>query len=240
MLLTSLALLLGVGTLAQPLHQDQSEHCCGPFLVSRGSLMGYIDSSGQVVIDFRFYAAQPFSEDLASVRINRDGKDGYIDNTGRFVIDPNFDWAFPFKEARAKVRVNGKWGWIVEPTLEDADNFSQGRAAVKLFGKWGYIDQQGKVVIPAVFERVNRFSEGFACVIKHDLLGYVDKTGKWIINPRFEPLPSRSDELHLANFREGLAVAKTAQSTDISIRVGGLRLRPFLIELTVFQRDWRP
>jgi len=127
-LLTILALLLGcVGVLAQPLHQDQSKYCCGPFLVSRGGLMGYINSSGEVVIDFRFYAAQPFSEGLASVRINQDGKDGYIDNTGRFVIDPNFDWAFPFKEARAKVRVNGKWGfidpsgrWIVEPTLEDA------------------------------------------------------------------------------------------------------------------------
>ena len=45
--------------------------------------MGYINSSGQVVIDFRFYAAQPFSEGLASVRINQDGKDGYIDKVGQ-------------------------------------------------------------------------------------------------------------------------------------------------------------
>ncbi|HDS29982.1 MAG TPA: WG repeat-containing protein, partial [Firmicutes bacterium] len=50
---------------------------------------GFIDKTGQYVINPQFDFAFDFSEGLAPVKIAE--KWGFIDKTGQFVINPQFD-----------------------------------------------------------------------------------------------------------------------------------------------------
>ncbi len=61
-----------------------------------GILYGYVDLSGEWVIDPQFDFAQPFAEGLAVVSI--DEKYGYVDRSGELVIAPRFDFAESFSE----------------------------------------------------------------------------------------------------------------------------------------------
>lgn len=83
----------------------------------KNNLLGYIDTTGRVVIEPQFTRAGDFSEGLAPVRIY--GKYGFIDRTGKIVIEPRFVFA-------------GK--------------FSRGLAYVATETGVGYIDKSGKIV----------------------------------------------------------------------------------------------
>lgn len=65
---------------------------------------GYINSKGKQIIESKFDAADPFSDDMAAVRI--DNKWGYIDTTGNIVIQPQFIGNWGFKNNLAPVQVN--------------------------------------------------------------------------------------------------------------------------------------
>lgn len=64
---------------------------------------GYIDKSGNIVINGQFGGALSFSEGLAPASTG--GKWGYIDKTGKYVIDPQFDLAYGFSEGFAPVKI---------------------------------------------------------------------------------------------------------------------------------------
>ena len=59
-------------------------------------LWGYIDPSGEIVIEPIFVAASPFYEGRAVVTIN--GKQGAIDKDGEFVIEPLYQRVLSFHE----------------------------------------------------------------------------------------------------------------------------------------------
>src|SRR5688572_2159759 len=64
--------------------------------------IGFINSSGKVVIEPQFAAAGNFYEDgLAPAR--KDGYYGYIDTTGKYVLPPIYDYAHDFMQGLAKV-----------------------------------------------------------------------------------------------------------------------------------------
>jgi hypothetical protein len=63
---------------------------------------------------------------------------------------------------------------------------SELRFPVKIEGKWGYVDQLGKLVIPAKFERAAYFEEGLAAVRQNGRFGYVDVSGKMVIPASFD------------------------------------------------------
>ena len=99
--------------------------CGGQF-----ELCGYIDAdSGAERIPRRFEVANPFSEELAAVRI--DGRYGFIDTAGRFAIAPRF---------------------------QAAGAFTQGYAEVRLDNASGIVDRAGRLVVPARFARIVPFA----------------------------------------------------------------------------------
>jgi hypothetical protein len=146
-------------------------------------LWGFVDATGQFVIEPQFPKVGRFSHGLAPA-IHRGSKGpgqyrdqyGYIDHTGRFVIQPQFIEAEPFAEGLSPVKVGG-------------NEYGFG-------GEWGYIDTTGQFVIPPQFEdtlgAVASFSEGLAAVTVADLrfghngkTGYIDRTGHFVIPPQF-------------------------------------------------------
>jgi len=56
------------------------------FLVRQDGKLGYIDKTGQIVINPQFDWASSFFEGLARVWIG--GKSGYIDKAGEYVWEP--------------------------------------------------------------------------------------------------------------------------------------------------------
>src|SRR5689334_12602333 len=70
--------------------------------VEENGRCGYVDKSGNRVINPQFERAEPFSSGFAAVRL---GKWGYIDNSGKFAINPQFDRATSFSEGLAAVEI---------------------------------------------------------------------------------------------------------------------------------------
>jgi len=100
---------------------------------------GFIDPSGQIVIEPKYAKAYPFSDGLAAVQIQTDGDWGFIDTKGKLVIEAQFAMVGFFAEGLAAFRK-------------------------EYTSQWGYINKQGDVVIAARFDGADQFHKGIARV----------------------------------------------------------------------------
>ena len=196
---------------------------------SNNDKYGFIDKTGEVVINPRFDQAGPFYDGLARVSINN--KYGYINKRGDLVVDFQFDHVTDFLEGQAGVCVNdesfsqglrcgiiNKEGEIKKELATDFLNISlqQGltpfldydtKENKKGSGDWGFKDANNKIVIPPQFEAAYGFSEGLAMVLNADnKYGFIDETGKIIIEPQYEVCGSGGNGF----FKEGLAIVATS------------------------------
>lgn len=155
--------------------------CVMPTLEAEG--FGFIDSTGQVVIEGDFDDGSDFHYGLAAVAKN--GKWGFIDTAGVIVIPMEYDDARGFgSEGRAIVGKNGKYGVIdsdgqvILPLEYDVCyDYTEGLAAVNKDGKWGFVDVNGQIVIPLEYDAAESFDHGFAPVCKDGKCGYIDRSG---------------------------------------------------------------
>ncbi|ABA22134.1 serine/threonine protein kinase [Trichormus variabilis ATCC 29413] len=113
---------------------------------------GYIDQSGQVIIQPQFNEAHNFAEELACVQFDNK-KYGYIDLSGRVVIEAQF---------------------------HEAWSFSEGLAVVQIGDKYGYIDKNGTLVIQAQFDYAHDFRNGRAMVEIGKQKYHINKMGNFI------------------------------------------------------------
>ena len=164
----------------------------GMAFVKQGDDSYFIDKEGKKAFDFKYDAANHFSEGLALVW--KDGKCGYIDKKGNEVIaltDKYFGNDFSEGLAVAMSK-EGKLGFIdmkgnvvipfnYDMMEGDTPLFSEGYAVVQKEGKYGFIDRNGKEVIPLKYNNAYPFSEGLAVVMQDDKFGYVDKNGNMVI-----------------------------------------------------------
>ena len=71
---------------------------------------GFVNKSGETVINPQFDHAGGFAEGLAPVRM---GRWGYVDASGKMQINPQFDKADVFSEGLAAVKLGGGPGPFV-------------------------------------------------------------------------------------------------------------------------------
>ncbi len=165
---------------------------------------GYIDTSGDMVIEPQFASAGQFSEGMAEVG-DRDqgdgGKWGAIDTSGALVIPMQYDTPPIFSESLAAVWSADDWyfidkmGTTVLGPFESAGNFSEGLAYVDWGDGRGFIDKDGHRVIELPEGLTSEdwpekgFSEGLAVVWSREgetvLCGYIDTSGAMVIEPQF-------------------------------------------------------
>ncbi|GKS09577.1 hypothetical protein YDYSY3_05770 [Paenibacillus chitinolyticus] len=154
--------------------------------------IGFIDTSGKIVIKARFEAAGIFHDGLAPVQI--DGLWGYVDKTGQFAVPPIYTGVGRvFEEGFVQVVKDDKWGYVdktgkevIAFDYEDTNPFNNGLAPVKKNEKYGYINKEGKEVVPFQYEAASVFSEGRAMVKIKDKWGVIDQNGIEIEKPKFE------------------------------------------------------
>lgn len=150
---------------------------------------GYINTSGQLVINPQFDYADEFHEGRAMICLgkpcswwdaeNSDERWGFIDSAGKIIVTPQYGKAEAFSEGLAQVCTGGC-------ALKSAKPASR-----------GYIDKGGKVVIPMQFGIARSFSEGLAqvCVGKCEWVekegysgkfGFIDHSGRFVVNPLYD------------------------------------------------------
>lgn len=156
-------------------------------------LFAFIDTSGKIIIPFKYDEAGEFKEGLCKVYY--ESKFGFINRKGDFVIDHRYDDTRNFSEGFAFVGKNDdqnnvKWGFINKDgsLIEDyiysnVWDFSEGLAAVSKDNKWGFINKKGETVLDFKYSNADSFKNGLAFVTEraNNKAGYIDKTGKYII-----------------------------------------------------------
>ena len=228
----SLAVVLSASTSLSAAQRDTTRRATPLFPVVVDSLYGYIDTTGAIAIELRYWRVQRFSEGLGPVNVGPEAW-GYVDKTGRMVITPQFLYAGPFFGGRATIKNNQGWGYIdrtgkvvINPRFYETGNFSQGLAAVlSTEDECGFIDTTGMMVIAVSLKDPDAqfawtspaFSDGRAAMPSGRKWGYADRTGRMVIPARFE----RADR-----FAEKLAAVRLNGKWGFIDTTGTLVIQP--------------
>ncbi len=168
---------------------------------------GYVNGSGQMLINPQFDNAEDFHEGRAVVCLGKpcswwessgDSLYGYIDTSGKVVVTPQYQSASGFSEGLASV---------CKGQCSGQDTTSSSR---------GYIDRDGKLVIPMQFGIAASFSEGMAqvcvgtCQWEKDRgysgkFGFIDHSGHFTINPQYD---------NVGDFKNGFASVTLGKGND--------------------------
>ena len=174
--------------------------------VSYNGKWGAINSTGKLVIPFKYSSHGDFSEGLAAVSLN--AKWGYVNKQGTLVIPTKYDSAEKFEDGLACVKINGKYGAInkqgtlvIPAKYDESFSFSDGMAVVQVNNKYGYINKQGTLIIPYKYSRARDFSEGLAAVRGDSVYGYIDKAGKTVIPFKFSYADSFNNGVAKATYK---------------------------------------
>ena len=124
---------------------------------------------------------------------------GYANEKGEILIQPQYKQCFPFSsnglapiyDAKTKqhnfINLKGEILNVEKPgfILMNAfgfglKSFSDGLVLVSYNKKWGYMDESGKLVIEAKYDKATSFSNGYATAQRGKEFFIIDKTGKEI------------------------------------------------------------
>jgi hypothetical protein len=171
-----------------------------------GTVFGYINRAGKMVIPAVFSLAGDFAEHLAPAQ-GIHGESGYINPEGNWSIPPVFREALPFSEGLAAVKIPRRFmnAAYIDPQghialklpseIELAENLKNGKARVRAWSGGDYfIDRQGKRVDATLATRTDtpalqRLS------INGGKWGYADAQDHFIIAPRFDAVQAFSEDL---------------------------------------------
>lgn len=145
--------------------------------LERRPIWGFIDRTGNEVIECQYKFVSAFSEGYAVVK--KDKFFGFIDTKGKLAIPCIYSQAMPFSEGVAPVMIEIK-----------------GNKEKPISYKWGCIDKNGKTIIPFIYEGRSSFydaipyvtpcREGLIAIGKNGKYGHIDKMGNEIIRFKYE------------------------------------------------------
>lgn len=153
---------------------------------------GWIDNSGQIIIDFSFDEVGPFHEELAAVSYNLQW--GFIDTKGQWKITPQYKKAFYFSEGLAPVSIDTrKWVYInvdneiKSPTFDSYRclPYHNGIAFLQNPGEFRPIDINGNPVNKDKYTAISDWKDGLLKVEKSKKTAYLKPDGK-LVKGRFE------------------------------------------------------
>ena len=153
-------------------------------------LVGYINTSGKLIIAPDQYDFVNYSGDIGVAKVVKNGRVGFVDNEGKEVVGW-FNDARPFSASGlAPVMKEDKWGYVdlsgdfkISPTFDDAYVFdTAGIAIVKVAGKFGHINTAGTYITRPIYDRVGTFAkDGLAIATLNGNSGYVDLSGNFYL-----------------------------------------------------------
>lgn len=163
----------------------------GLFPAKSKGMIGFVNPSGNWVIDPKYTATTLFSDQIAGVKGAQ--RWGLINNEGQVLSQPNWDEVKPFSKGLAIAKSNDKFfllntfGSIVNE--EGFDNISRtedGYFLIEKSGKTGLLDSEGKEVIPADFQSIRREKKDFVIVEKDGKTGVIKENGEVVLPIAYE------------------------------------------------------
>ncbi len=144
-----------------------------------GDFWGYVDLNGEIIIPAKYPKCYQFSEDGYAPYYNATKKQYYFLNLKGEILTTEIE----------RFKLMDGFG---------VKGFSDGLAPIRLGKKWGYINTEGKVAIPAKYDKISSFNGGYA-VAKSE--------GKYtILNAQGEETQVEvSDIIDMRHFSEQLA-----------------------------------
>ena len=131
------------------------------------------------------------------VLLKKPNKWGFVNEKNEITIPFEYDFVNPFENGLAYAKNKGKEFFITKKNLkltEDYDEagiFTFGLAPVSKNKKWGFIDENGKLVVPLIYDESDYFTKnGLSAVKRNGKSGFIDKQGKEIISVIFEKVIS--------------------------------------------------
>lgn len=129
--------------------------------------MAILDTKGKKIKEFEDISyADAISE--GKIRIIQNGLYGAMDMEGNIIVEPKYE------------------GAASNSALEGSLIYREKRAVFYKDEKYGYLDENGKEVIPAKFQRAGLFRNGLAVVEENDKWGYIDANGEYVIEPAYD------------------------------------------------------
>lgn len=119
-------------------------------MVKKGDFWGYINLTGEVVVEIKYEKCKPFNSGFAKV-----GAIFFVNTKGEFFNVRNY----------------------IKAGLRGVREFSNGLLAVNISNSWGFINTSGELIIPSVYEYSTDFKNGFALVKKGKEFLIIDKKG---------------------------------------------------------------
>jgi len=104
--------------------------------------------------------------------------------------------------------------------------------ARKRNNKTGYVNQNGKYVIPPIFDMGYGFVDGIAAVVLNDKVGFINNTGIYIIEPRFQ----YNDYYFYYGFTEGLAPVRMNDKWGYINKMGDWAISPKFDDAWIFEK----
>lgn len=151
--------------------QTVRDYSCGMSAFYENGKWGFLDISGNVVVEPSYDEVRNFSSDLCLV--SNAGKWGVINKKGKLVHQCEYDSISDFDNGIAFARQNGS-GWYLyaagrRQQLSDRYVFhpySDGFARIKdsNTGKWGFVDSKGVIRIAPEYDKATDFKSGHALV----------------------------------------------------------------------------
>lgn len=176
-------------------------------VMDENNLIGYIDASGEYVVEPQYTKARPYSCGYAAVYDADLRKWGYIDINGNMVIGYIYDDAHDFISDRALIQIDGNYGFIdtngdyvLEPQYgyDSGMDYYQGYAAIHMNVPspqgmddfWSFVDIDGNI-LDGRYGNVFLYSGGVAFVsdmydATSDNLRMINEQGETVGNYRYK------------------------------------------------------
>jgi hypothetical protein len=94
----------------------QGPFCNGLAKVKKNNKWGFIDSTGNVIVQPKYTQVENFNDGLARVRMGSSGGKvggwGLVDTKGNEIVKPMFEWIYDFVDGKARVKSEGAEGYI--------------------------------------------------------------------------------------------------------------------------------
>ncbi|MGL5955919.1 MAG: WG repeat-containing protein [Brevinema sp.] len=165
-----------------------------------GGKWGYINQTGQIVVQPIYYSGGQFVEGFAKVsQINERGEYlyGFINALGREVIPPKFLSVSDFDGGIARVKIREKFfplltnGTVLtDQAFDELHPITNGVAVFQRNGLYGYLYTNGRVLISERFTVAYPFSDNNLAIVSTNEgrikeYGVINLRGEFIIEPKY-------------------------------------------------------
>jgi hypothetical protein len=188
-------------------------------IIRQGDKVGFINTSGKVIVPTKFNKVFNFENGYAKVREGE--KWGLIDASGNYFVKTEYDGVSNFY-GTVVANIGNRQGLIVNGEFKEVEgaqkiwDFSLGSdlTYAKKDDKIGFINNKGEWVIEPIYEKARAFVNGLAPVFKDKSWGYIDASGKEVI-----PFQYRDAEIFS---KDGLAPVKLNKLWGFIDKTGNL------------------